>query len=125
MKHRCLNLSKLTKANFTAWLVLLALANVLGQPVPTLVRRVTPPSWQAADFQWIRDVQPHNKIDDLIDNSTNQLFDVVVNYKSCPTASDIALLTNHLEMELTYLTTVSATGLTKVEISQIAAQTNV
>jgi subtilisin family serine protease len=74
-------------------------------------------------------VLPHNKIDDLIDNSTNQIFDVVVNYKSCPTASDIALLdgpsANRIELQLTYLSTITATGLTKVDISQIAAQPNV
>lgn len=55
-----------------------------------LVRKTVPAAWQAENVQWIRD-QNGDKIDDLI--SSNDFFqDIIVNYKHCPTASDIARL---------------------------------
>lgn len=110
-------------------LVLLALVcpAVLGQQAATLVRMVTPPSWRGTNVLWNRDVQPHNKIDDTIDNSSNQVFDIVVNFRSCPTASDISTLegfgTNQLQLK--YLSSVALGNVAKSNITQIAAMTNV
>jgi subtilisin family serine protease len=76
---------------------------------------------------WNRDVQPHNKIDDTIDNSTNEVFDIVVNFRSCPTASDLSALNGFStnQMHLTYLSSVALGNVAKTNITQIAAMTNV
>src|SRR6266446_4681131 len=93
-----------SKAVLSAALSIFIAPALFGQlPGGPLVRNVIPPVWQAADVKWCRDVQPHNRIDDLIDASTNRLFDVIVNFSHCPTDNDINYITantrtGHIQM---------------------------
>ena len=127
MKNRISVFSVLSRAFYPLVLFFLASPNLLGQQAATLVRRVTPPAWMGTNVVWNRDVQPRNGIDDTIDNSTNQVFDVVVNFRSCPTSSDVGALnglgTN--QIELTYLSSIALGGVAKTNITKIAAMTNV
>ncbi|HVM47835.1 MAG TPA: S8 family serine peptidase [Candidatus Acidoferrum sp.] len=108
-------------------LFLLAALSLPGQQAATLVRKVTPPSWQGTNVVWNRDVQPRNGIDDTIDNSTNKVFDIVVNFRSCPTASDVGVLQGmgSNQVPLTYLSSIAVSGVAKTNIMLLAGMTNV
>src|SRR5260221_4107798 len=110
-----------------ALVLLLFSPGLMGQQVATLVRKVTPPSWMGTNVLWSRDVQPHNKIDDTIDSSTNTVFDVVVNFRSCPSGSDISTLNSFStnQTQLTYLSSIALGNVAKTNITLIAAMTNV
>ena len=105
-----------------------AAQTLLAQQAATLVRQVTPPSWRGTNVLWNRDVQPHNKIDDTIDNDTsNQVFDIVVNFRSCPTASDIGAISGYgtNQMQLRYLSSIALSSVARSNITLIAGMTNV
>jgi subtilisin family serine protease len=113
-----------------ACLLLFSPKALFSQPVSPLIRNYSPPAWQAADVRWIRDVQPRNKIDDLIDTSADERFDVVVNFKRCVEDRDITMLnhwspTNRVQRRLKYISSVTVGSLSKPEICAFAASPEV
>jgi Subtilase family/Family of unknown function (DUF6345) len=118
---------RLAVLNASVLLLALEGQTLLGQQAATLVRMVTPHSWRGTNVVWNRDVQPHNKIDDTIDNSASAVFDIVVNFKSCPTSSDLSALNGFSsnQMHLSYISSVALGNVAKTNITQIAAMTNV
>ncbi len=95
-----------------------------------LIRCYTPPDWQQEDVQWVRDVAPHNKIDDLIDTSADTTFDAIVNFNRCVEDADIQWLeglsvTSTVQLKLQYLSSVAVAGVTKAELQTIAASPDV
>jgi len=100
------------------------------EPDEQLIRNYTPAGWQAEDVQWGRDVDPHNKIDDIIDRSDANSFDVVVNYKRAVQDGDIDFLNSvgaqsKVQMRLKYLSSVAVGGLNKDDIFAIAGDPDV
>ncbi len=87
---------------------------------------IVPEPWRANDVLWIRDVTPHNGIDDLIDDSPDQEFEIVVDYNRCVTEGDVAFLNNlsptsHVQKVGRYITFILAGGMRKADIELIAA----
>ena len=100
------------------------------EPDEQLIRNYTPPAWQAEDVPWGRDVDPRNKVDDIIDRSDANTFDVVVNYKRAVQDGDIDFLSSvgaqsEVQMRLRYLSSVAVGGLTKDDVLAIAADLDV
>lgn len=98
-------------------------AGVFGQTGP-LIRHCTPTEWQADDVEWVGDVDPHNKIDDLIDQSTEALFSVVVNFKRCVSDRDIDRLESWgtVEYRLKYISSVAVAGMSKTNLGRLASR---
>lgn len=97
----------------------------LGDPAQHLIRNYTPAAWQASDVHWNRDVAPHNKVDDLIDASSDPTFDVMVNFNRCVQPDDMQMLaqignSNRVVMQSKYLSSVVMAALTKAEITNLA-----
>jgi subtilisin family serine protease len=63
----------------------------VGPPNP-LIRNCVPADWQRSDVRWSRDIAPRNKIDDLIDSSTDARVDIIVNFNRCIRPSDLDTL---------------------------------
>ncbi|HKQ60543.1 MAG TPA: S8 family serine peptidase [Candidatus Polarisedimenticolaceae bacterium] len=63
-----------------------------GARAHEILRHCAPLDWRAEDAQWVRDVAPHNHIDDLIDESPAAAFDVVVDYRKCVEPADLGAL---------------------------------
>jgi hypothetical protein len=90
-----------------------------------LIRNYTPIAWQAEVVEWIRDIAPHNKIDDLIDRSEEEPFDIVVNFKRAVRDEDIDYLNGlgqqgGVQMKLKYLSSVAVEGLSRDDLIAIA-----
>lgn len=104
------------------------LADLAAQTVPLqprLVRNCTPAAWQSDRVPWSRDVAPANKIDDLIDRSAGDRFDIVVNFKRCVRPSDLTLLDQltpqgSIQFKSRYLPTVLMAGVLRREILTLA-----
>jgi hypothetical protein len=99
----------------------------LGDPLQPLIRNYTPTAWKGYDVYWSCDTSPHNKIDDLIDASSDSFFDVIVNFSRCVEPADMQMLaqignTNRVVTQSKYLSTVLMAGLTKAEIANLALQ---
>ena len=92
-----------------------------------VIRHVTPVAWQADDVDWVRDQVPRNKVDDLIDSSTDTSFDIVVNFKRCPDSSDIDFLEQRgdVSLECRYVTTVAVDNVLQADVNAIAQLTDV
>ncbi|MFC1712316.1 S8 family serine peptidase [Candidatus Poribacteria bacterium] len=109
-----------------ACVLLAVLALAFQATAQDLIRNYTPPVWQAEDVKWSRDVAPHNKIDDLIDSSTETTFDVVVNFERCVTDAHIQMLenlsqTSTVQKKLKYISSVTVGGVTKADLQTIVA----
>jgi len=92
-----------------------------------IIRNVTPAVWQTSDVHWVRDVSPHNRIDDLIDNAADPTFDVVLNFRHCVDSTDVGALNGlagpgHIQMVLKYISSVAMAGLRKGTIDSIATR---
>ncbi len=82
------------------------------------------------DVRWIRDSKPHNKIDDTIDSSAANTFDVVINYRRAVQESDIDFIERTapqctVQRRLKYLSSVAVAGLTKGQILVIASDPDI
>src|SRR5215831_14934096 len=109
--------SRLTLVPVLALAVGLLVARGTACAAP-IVRNYVPPDWQAATINWARDQSPFNHIDDLIDASAADTFDVVINYRKCIEPGDLDRLLQLLppgsfQRQLKYLPSVSARALTK------------
>ncbi|MHC4864329.1 MAG: S8 family serine peptidase [Planctomycetota bacterium] len=105
-----------------------AVAEDMGQHVmeTSLIRNYTPPVWQADDVNWVGDVDPHNKIDDLIDDACAvPPLDIVVNYKRCVEQPDLdwleALNPEIVVSKLKYISSVAVSGASIADVNAIAA----
>jgi len=90
-----------------------------------LIRNYTPTAWQADEVEWIRDKAPFNKIDDLIDHSEEEGFDIVINFKHAVSDEDLGMLNDLgtsglIQGRLKYLSSVMMGNLTKSEIELIS-----
>lgn len=90
------------------------------------IRNCTPVAWAADDVTWSRDLQPHNKIDDLIDASPDAFFDIVVNFKRCIEDDDIDTLRRlspqaEIQKRLKYISSVAVANVARESIVEIAA----
>ena len=95
-----------------------------------VIRNYTPPEWQREDLDWVRDQNPKNKIDDLIESSSDNMFDIVVNYNRCVTEEDMQMLedtsqTSTLPLKLEYITSVAVESVTRDDIKMIVDQEGV
>ncbi len=95
-----------------------------------MIRNHTPPSWQAEVVSWCRDVDPQNKIDDLIDDVPFGQFDVVVNFKRCVNDDDLAVLdeataSGSVQRRLKYISSVAMGYVSKSELDSIAGMPDV
>jgi serine protease AprX len=111
-------------------LLLLATCNVTYGQLDVLIRNHVPEAWQAESVNWARDIQPANKIDDSIDNSDQDQVDVIINYRRCIDDADLASLAaiggvNRVQMRSRYISSVFMRAMTKREIRQLAASTDV
>lgn len=100
-------------------------AQTVGPPDP-LIRNCVPAAWQADDVLWIRDVAPHNKIDDLIDDSDDPLVDVVVNFNRCIRQTDLERLAERspqgrLVLKGRFIPFVSMSDVPRDDVAAIAA----
>lgn len=105
-------------------------------PCPVIFSNLTPPQWEEDPVLWCRDTQPLdtvaplNKIDYLIDQGPDQLFDIVVNYRRCTTPQDIQFLDNvsptaEIQHIGKYIVYVALGGVDKAAIALIAARPEV
>ncbi len=88
-----------------------------------LIRNYTPIAWQAEQVDWIRDLAPRNKVDDLIDESDEPPFDVVVNFKREVLDEDIDMLDAlgfEVQTRLKYLSSITLDGLSREDVQLIA-----
>lgn len=99
-------------------------------PANPLVRNCVPAEWQAADVRWSRDVAPHNKIDDLIDATSDPVVDIVVNFRRCIRQSDLDTLAqlspeSQLVMKGRFLSFASLSGVARSNVQTIASMPQV
>ena len=95
-------------------------------PANPLVRNCVPAAWQAADVRWVRDVAPHNKVDDLIDSTSDSPLDLVVNFNRCIRQSDLNTLAQlspegRVVLKGTFIPFASMSGVARAHVPAIAA----
>jgi subtilisin family serine protease len=91
---------------------------------PRIIRNYTPEVWKADDVRWLRDIDPHNHIDDIIDASTDGLFDIVINFKRCVEDDDIETIenlgsTSYVKEKLKLITSVTVNDISKAEMETL------
>ncbi|MEZ5359255.1 MAG: S8 family serine peptidase [Candidatus Zixiibacteriota bacterium] len=89
-------------------ILILASGPILAQD-EIIYRNYTPPAWKYDDIKWSRDVSPHNKIDDLIDMTKQDTFDIIINFGRCISDEDIDVVmsfpgSHYLQRRSKYLT---------------------
>ena len=83
----------------------------------------TPLEWKADTVGWNRDVNPYNKVDDLIDDSADPMFDIVVNFNRCVEEEDVEMLidlSTDSVWRMNYLTSVIVNGVPRDNVNEIA-----
>jgi len=103
--------------------------SVVATPAECLCNEV-PARWDTPDVvDWVRDQEPVNRIEDVIDDNTDPTarFDIVVNYRRCVQQADVDFLNGvgagtSVQMVLEYITSVAVGGATEADVQVIAAQ---